>query len=84
MSLRSNRSLVSFTIVQAQSSVAWTKDILSPPNNPGNQNFRPEVLVARIIGLLATLAALTFQATVLARLRAGDEENMRRMAVKVA
>ena len=34
--------------------------------------------------LLATLSVLTFQATALARLRAGDEDRMRQMGVKVA
>jgi hypothetical protein len=36
------------------------------------------------ITLHATLSVLTCQATVLARLRAGDVEKMRQMAVKVA
>ena len=38
----------------------------------------------RKISLHATLTALTFQATVLARLRAGDVERMRRMTVRVS
>ena len=37
----------------------------------------------RKITLLATVSVLTFQATALARLRAGDDKNMRQMAVKV-
>ena len=42
------------------------------------------VMGMRKIRLHATLSALTFQATALARLRAGDEERMRQMGVKVA
>lgn len=38
----------------------------------------------RKITLQATMSVLTFQATVLARLRAGDPERMRRMSVQVA
>ena len=38
----------------------------------------------RKILLHATLSVLTFQATALARLRAGDGERMRQMTVKVA
>ena len=37
----------------------------------------------RKITLHAALSALTFQATALARLRAGDADGMRRMTVKV-
>ena len=42
------------------------------------------VMGMRKIRLHATLSALTYQATVLARLRAGDEDRMRQMGVKVA
>ena len=42
------------------------------------------VMGMRKIRLHATLSALTYQATVLARLKAGDAERMRQMSVKVA
>ena len=38
----------------------------------------------RKIALQATMSVLTYQATVMARLKAGDPEQMRRMSVKVA
>ena len=38
----------------------------------------------RKIALQATMSVLTFQATVLARLKAGDVDRMRRMTIKVA
>ena len=38
----------------------------------------------RKITLHATLSVLTFQATAMARLRAGDVDRMRQMSVKVA
>ena len=42
------------------------------------------VMGMRKIKLLATLSVLTFQATALARLQAGDEDRMRQMGVTVA
>ena len=42
------------------------------------------VMGMRKIRLLATLSVLTFQATALARLQAGDADHMRQMGVKVA
>ena len=45
---------------------------------------RPLCPGLRKITLLATMSALTFQATVLARLKAKDFDSMRDMTVKVA